>query len=147
MFIGGSPVGTAGGVKTVTITLLVLSAINVIRNKDRVEIFNRSIDRGAVSKAVAVVCMSFTIMFVSTVLLSAVTNAQFLDILYETVSATATVGLSRNLTSQLNIYGKIIIILTMYLGRVGPISLAIAFKLKKDNPNLIKCPTEEISVG
>ena len=111
------------------------------------EIFNRSIDRGAVSKAVAVVCMSFTIMFVSTVLLSAVTNAQFLDILYETVSATATVGLSRNLTSQLNIYGKFIIILTMYLGRVGPISLAIAFKLKKDNPNLIKCPTEEISVG
>lgn len=147
MFIGGSPVGTAGGVKTVTITLLVLSAINVIRNKDRVEIFNRSIDRGAVSKAVAVVCMSFTIMFVSTVLLSAVTNAQFLDILYETVSATATVGLSRNLTSQLNVYGKFIIILTMYLGRVGPISLAIAFKLKKDNPNLIKCPTEEISVG
>ena len=70
-----------------------------------------------------------------------------LDILYETVSATATVGLTRNLTSTLNVWGKIIIIATMYLGRVGPISLVIAFTSKNQKTNIIKCPTEEISVG
>ena len=67
--------------------------------------------------------------------------------IYETVSATATVGLSRNLTGTLNIFGKIIIILTMYLGRVGPISLAIALSSKKVSQNVISEPTEDISIG
>ena len=93
------------------------------------------------------VCMSFIIMFLSTVCLSAVTCADVLDILYETVSATATVGLTRNLTPTLNFWGKIIIIITMYLGRVGPISLMIAFNTRKKNKNIIKNPVEEISVG
>ena len=86
------------------------------------------------------------IMFVSTLLLSCVTDASVLDIAYETVSATATVGLTRNLTSFLNIWGKIIIIATMYLGRVGPISLLIAFNAKKKR-NIIKNPIEDVSVG
>ena len=86
-------------------------------------------------------------MFVSTILLSAVADADMLDILYETVSATATVGLTRDLTSTLDLWGKLIIIATMYLGRIGPISLAVAFSLKKQAQNKIKDPTEEISVG
>jgi trk system potassium uptake protein TrkH len=76
-----------------------------------------------------------------------VSNADILDILYETVSATATVGLTRNLTPSLNVFGKLIIIATMYFGRVGPISLAIAFNLKKENQNIVKDPIENISVG
>ena len=147
MFIGGSPVGTAGGIKTVTITVLIISAYATIRNKEETEIFDRRISKQAINKSVAVVCMSFVIMFISTVLLAAVTDASALDIAYETVSATATVGLSRNLTSRLNIWGKLIIICTMYLGRVGPISLAIAFQTKKESRNIIKNPVEEISVG
>ena len=91
--------------------------------------------------------MSFAILFISTLALSAVTNADTLDILYETVSATATVGLTRNLTSSLNSYGKAIIIGTMYLGRVGPISLALALNSSTKKTNIIKNPTEEISVG
>ena len=91
--------------------------------------------------------MSFIIMFTSAFLLSAVCDASVIDIFYETVSATATVGLSRNLTASLNDIGKLIIIITMYLGRIGPISLAIAFKIRKKNENLIKNPTEQISVG
>lgn len=67
--------------------------------------------------------------------------------IYETVSATATVGLSRGLTATLNTFGKIIIILTMYFGRVGPISLAVAFSRSKENNNVISEPTEDISVG
>ncbi len=147
MFIGGSPVGTAGGVKTVTIAVIFAASVSAIKGKNEVNLFSRNIKKEAVSKATAVVGMSFLIMAVSTILLSAVTDADALDILYETVSATATVGLTRNLTSSLDAIGKIIIIFTMYLGRVGPISLAIAFNQKKESPNIIKNPVEEISVG
>ena len=147
MFIGGSPVGTAGGIKTVTFAVLIASAFASICNKEDTDLFGRRLTKQAVSKAVAVTCMSFIIMFTSTVLLSAVTDANALDIVYETVSATATVGLTRNLTASLDNIGKIIIIATMYLGRVGPISLAVAFKRGKDNQNIVRNPVEEISVG
>ena len=147
MFIGGSPVGTAGGVKTVTMAVLVFTAYALITNKKEVSVFNRSLSKQVARKAVAVTVMSFTIMFISTLLLSYTTNASALDILYETVSATATVGLTRNLTPFLNLWGKLIIICTMYLGRIGPISLAIAFSYSKEAYNNIKNPTEEISVG
>lgn len=147
MFIGGSPVGTAGGIKTVTFAVLIASAFASIRNKEDTDLFDRRLTKQAISKAMAVTCMSFIIMFASTVLLSAVTDANALDIVYETVSATATVGLTRNLTASLNSIGKLIIIITMYLGRVGPISLAVAFKRSKDNQNIVRNPIEEISVG
>ena len=147
MFIGGSPVGTAGGIKTVTIAVLVVSALATIQNKNEVTLFHRNISRQAVNKAVAVTAMSFGILFVSTLLLSVVTDANSLDVLYETVSATATVGLTRDLTPSLNSAGKTVIIATMYLGRVGPISLALALNSSKKQQNIIKNPTEEISVG
>jgi len=148
MFIGGSPVGTAGGIKTVTFVVLFAAALVVVKQKgEAVNMFNRSITKQAVSKAVGVCCMSFGILFVSTVLLSAVTDADALDILFETVSATATVGLTRNLTPSLNTLGKLIITATMYLGRVGPISLMIAFNLRKKRPSIINNPVEKISVG
>lgn len=147
MFIGGSPVGTAGGIKTITAMVLFLTAIAMVRNKNNVTAFNRSISPRAVKKAVAVFSMSFIIMFVSTVLLATVCDAPALDIIYETVSATATVGLTRNLTATFNDWAKIIIIVTMYLGRIGPISLAVALNMKKSSQNIVKTPVEEISVG
>ena len=147
MFIGGSPVGTAGGIKTVTFAVLAVSALATIQNKNEVTLFNRNISKQAVNKAVAVTAMSFGILFISTLLLSAVTDADALDVIYETVSATATVGLTRDLTPYLNSAGKAVIIATMYLGRVGPISLALALNSNKKNTNIIKNPTEEISVG
>ncbi len=147
MFIGGSPVGTAGGVKTVTIAVLLVSAFAAIQNREDAALFHRSIPKQAVGKAVAVVSMSFLILAASTILLSAVTDADAIDVAYETVSATATVGLTRNLTPMLNAWGKIIVMVTMYLGRVGPISLVIAFHTKRRKNNCLKNPTEEISVG
>lgn len=147
MFIGGSPVGTAGGIKTVTIAVLAVSALANIQNKQEVSLFDRNITKQAVGKAAAVTMMSFVIAFLSTILLSVVTDADALDILFETVSATATVGLTRDLTPHLNAAGKLIIIGTMYLGRVGPITLALALSPGKKNQNIIKNPTEEISVG
>ena len=147
MLIGGSPVGTAGGMKTVTIAVLLVSMFATIGNKEDAELFGRNIPKQAVNKSVAVVSMFFIIASLSTILLSVVTDADVIDIVYETVSATATVGLSRNLTSMLNLWGKLIIIVTMYLGRVGPISLVVAFSTQKKNKNIVKNPTEEISVG
>ncbi len=147
MFIGGSPVGTAGGIKTVTIVVLFATAHSAIKNKNEVTLFSRSLSTQITKKAVAVTVMSFVIMFLSAFSLSLVTNAPALDIVYESISATATVGLSRNLTSTLDLFGKIIITATMYFGRIGPISLAIAFASKKEIENNIKNPIEEISVG
>lgn len=147
MFIGGSPVGTAGGIKTVTIAVLLVTASSMIKNKNEITAFNRSIHQRAVKKAIAVFSLSFTIMLVATILLATVTDASLVDILYETISATATVGLTRNLTATLNNWGKIIIIATMYLGRVGPISLALVLNVKKEKWNTVKTPYEEISVG
>jgi trk system potassium uptake protein TrkH len=147
MMIGGSPVGTAGGIKTVTIAVLACSAIATIRNKKQATIFNRRISEDSIKKAVAVVIMFLTICATSLVLLMATNNTSFIDAVYETVSATATVGLSRNLTSRLNVIGKIIIIITMYFGRVGPISLAVALGSKNESQNVISEPTEEISIG
>ncbi len=147
MLIGGSPVGTAGGMKTVTIAVLICSAFATIRNKSSATLFGRRVSEGSVKKAVAVAVAFLTICTASTVLLMATSNASALDAIYETVSATATVGLSRNLTATLNTFGKLIIIVTMYFGRVGPISLAVALGSKNESQNVICEPTEEISIG
>lgn len=147
MFIGGSPVGTAGGVKTVTIAVLFAVAFATIGNKEQTALFHRTISKQVIRKSIAIICMSFVIVFTSTMLLSLTTNANLLDVMYETVSAGATVGLTRNLTPSLNVIGKLIVITTMYLGRIGPISLAVAFNIKRENKNIIKLPEEEISVG
>lgn len=147
MLIGGSPVGTAGGMKTVTLAVLICSAFATIRNKNSATLFGRRISDDSVKKAVAVVVMFLTICATSTVLVLATSNASAIDVVYETVSATATVGLSRNFTATLNAFGKLIIIVTMYFGRVGPISLAVALGSKNESQNVISEPTEDISIG
>ncbi len=147
MFVGGSSAGTAGGIKTVTLFVLAASAISVIKNKRTVDVFGRQLSYDAIKKAVAVFITSLSIVICSTLLLSIFVKGNFLDILYETVSATATVGLTRNFTPALNLAGKAVVIMAMYLGRVGPISLVLAFTAKKDSENLITNPIEEISVG
>ena len=147
MFIGGSPVGTAGGIKTVTVAVLVLVAVASAKDKKEVGMFNRNISAFAVKRTVAVTVISFMTAFLSSMILAVVENAPIDVILYECVSATATVGLSMNFTADLSLLGKFIIIATMYFGRVGPITLLIAFSKKQTKENLIKNPTEEISVG
>lgn len=147
MFIGGSPVGTAGGVKTVTIVVLLCSAFATIRNKREATIFQRTISAESIRKAVAVVVMFSAVMLTSIILLSMAVDAPIIDVIYESVSASATVGLSKNLTASLNFWGKLVIIATMYFGRVGPISLALALSSKNENRNVISEPTEEISIG
>ncbi len=147
MVIGGSPVGTAGGIKTVTFAVLLCSTFATVSNKNSITLLGRRIPEASVKKAVAVVMTFMIICAASAVLLMASSDADALDAVYEAVSATATVGLSRNLTPSLNTAGKLIITATMYFGRVGPISLAVALGSKNESQNLISEPTEEISIG
>ena len=147
MLIGGSPVGTAGGMKTITIAVLICSAFATIRNKNCATLFGRRISEESIKRAIAVVVMFFGICITSTILMVATTNASVIDVVYETVSATATVGLSRNVTPTLNTFGKLIDIITMYFGRVGPISFEVALGSKNESQNVISEPTEDISIG
>lgn len=147
MMVGGSPVGTAGGIKTVTVVVLLCSAFSTIRNKKDASLFNRTVSGDSIRKAIAVVSAFSAVTVTSILLLSATSDASLIDVIYECVSATATVGLSRSLTASLNLAGKIIIILTMYFGRIGPISLAVALGGKSENQNTVSDPIEEISIG
>lgn len=146
MFIGGSSIGTAGGIKTSTFALLVLSAVSTIKGRRQVVAFGKTIPHHTIKKALAVTLVSILVLFVLTILLYQAEGGSMTDIVYETTSAIATVGLSRDLTASLNLWGKLIIILAMYLGRIGPISLAIIFGNRVKNA-VISYPEENITVG
>ncbi len=98
-------------------------------------------------RAVAASMISMMTVIISTLTLSLTTAASFDVILYETVSATATVGLSKGLTATLDICGKLIVVATMFFGRIGPITLFVAFSKKNNKQNIIKNPVEEVSIG
>jgi trk system potassium uptake protein TrkH len=147
MFIGGSPCGTAGGVKTVTVYMMVLAAVSTIKGRNYVEVFHRRIDESSIKKGMAVILFSMTALFLSIIALSLVQRADFMDILYECTSAIATVGLSRSLTPGLTVAGKLVIIITMYAGRIGPISLALFFNSKKGKEHQVKYPQGKIYIG
>ena len=127
MFIGGSPIGTAGGVKTVTMFIVFLNVVSFAGQRKESILFNRKISANTVRKAMAIVSVSLTVVVLVTMLILATNDTNIVDALFETFSAIATVGLSRGLTPELNVIGKVLIIITMYLGRIGPISLAIFF--------------------
>lgn len=131
MFIGGSPSGTAGGVKTVTMIILILSMLAAVRGTDEVRAFHRKISDNYVRRAVAVIVVFFVALIAVAMALSITEDGSFIDILFEATSAMATVGLTRGFTGSLTLSGKLIIIIAMYLGRLGPITMALAFNAKK----------------
>ena len=131
MFIGGSPSGTAGGVKTVTMIILILSMLAAVKGTDEVRAFHRKISDNYVRRAVAVIVVFFVALMAVTMALTITEEGNLTDILFEATSAMATVGLTRGFTGSLTTAGKLIIILAMYLGRIGPISMALAFNAKK----------------
>lgn len=149
MFIGGSPMGTAGGVKTTTVAVMSLTVISNLRGKRDVEVFNRRIRPGYIRSAVVVTGMGAASLAAATILLAAaMPETPLADILYETTSALATVGLSRGLTPNLSTAGKWIIIVAMYLGRIGPLTLGTAVTVRAqrrmENTHLAE---EDIMIG
>lgn len=147
MFIGGSPVGTAGGVKTSTFALVIIAAMSAVKGSEHGTAFRRRLHNRTMRKALAVILISFLAVMTATILLSTFCGGELTDVMFETFSAIGTAGLTRNYTSAMNSIGKIIIILCMYLGRVGPISMAIIFGFKKNKYGLAEYPSEEITVG
>ncbi len=149
MFIGGSPSSTAGGVKTTTAGALIIGMIAVIRGRDDVEIYKRRIPHDLIFRALVVVGIGFAIVIFATIILS-ITESEisFLDILFEATSAFGTVGLSRNVTPELSVVGRLIITFTMFIGRVGPLTMAFAFaKKRKQNKGNYRFSEERILVG
>ncbi len=138
MFIGGSPVGTAGGIKTVTFFAVILNAVSYIRNRNEAVVYNRRFSPDTIRKAAAVMTVSFFVSFVMLFLLMLFCDVTLADGIFEVLSATCTVGLTRGLTPFLGVAGRIIIIISMYLGRIGPISMALFFTSKKNDKNKVK---------
>lgn len=149
MFIGGSPMGTAGGVKTTSIAVMVMTLVANLRGKKDVEVYGRKVRNSYIRSAVVVVGIGFSVLLVMTLLLSASEHGVPLeDILYEVTSALGTVGLSRNLTPKLSLMGKWIIIITMYLGRIGPLTLGSAvISHSQKRPESTHLAEEDIMIG
>lgn len=150
MFIGGSPGSTAGGIKTSTMGILLSTLISVIKGREDTEIFKKRINKEIVYRALAITMIGLALVVVVTMILS-ITEAgkpgiTFAYLLYEATSAFGTVGLTLGLTTKLSFIGKIVVALTMYAGRVGPLTLAIALAKKKTS-NAIKYPEDKILVG
>lgn len=127
MFIGGSPVGTAGGIKTVTAFLFFINAFSYVNGKKENVIFHKRVPEEVMKKSAAIVFVSLVTVFVITLLIMGVEGISQTDALYEVTSALGTVGLSRAITPTLHRTGRIIITVAMFLGRVGPISMALFF--------------------
>lgn len=150
MFIGASPGSTGGGIKTTTATLIFMTVMTVIKGRDDVEIFKRRISKGLIYRAIAMTIISFTIVILVTMMLAITQKGEFsfLTYLYEATSAFGTVGLTMGLTPSLTAIGKVAVLLTMYAGRVGPLTLALAFAHKQHvSSSAIKYPEDKIMVG
>ena len=127
MFIGGSPIGTAGGIKTVTFFMALMGIITYIKSEDSNIVFNRKVTDDVMKKASVIVYISLFCVILATLALNETNDTNLQDAMFEVISALATVGLTRDLTTTLNTTGRLIIIVCMYLGRIGPISMAIFF--------------------
>ena len=147
MFVGGSPGGTAGGVKTTTAGILIMTVISVFRNDEDTKLYNRTVSKALVYKAFVIFTIAMALVIAETMILSFTEAGASLEyILYEVVSAFATVGLSLGLTPELSVIGKLLIAITMYIGRVGVLTLFLALSNRK-NGNAIKYPEAKILVG
>ncbi|MCR3956421.1 MAG: TrkH family potassium uptake protein [Gudongella sp.] len=146
MFIGGSPGSTAGGVKTATIGVVLMATISIIRGEKDIEVYEKRLNQETVFKSLAIVTVGMGMIVLISFLLTITESKNFLDILFEATSAFATVGLSRGITSELTIIGKIIIIGTMYAGRVGPLTMAYAIGYNKKHKRY-RYSEGHISVG
>lgn len=126
MFIGGSPGSTAGGIKTTTFGTLILTTISTIKGEKDVGVFNRRIGEEVINKSLAIIMIGLTWILLVSFVLTITENAVFLDLVFETTSAFATVGLTRGITHSLSTTGKLLIATTMYIGRVGALTMAFA---------------------
>ena len=152
MFIGASPGSTGGGIKTCTLGILIAGAWSMIKNQDHIHIFKKTIPRPIFRRAVMITGLAVIWIVVFTMILSFVEDRNeampnyFLRIFFEVASAFGTVGLSTGITPILSSLGKVLIMLTMFVGRIGPLTLALAVAMGEQKI-FYKYPNEKVMVG
>ena len=132
MFIGAAPGSTAGGIKVTTFGILVLAIFSNIKGNEETIILKRKVSQVVVNKALAIAGLSMVLIFIVTNIIITVEQLPFVNVLYEVTSAFGTVGLSTGITPGLHNLSKIMLVFTMFLGRVGPLSFAVAIALREN---------------
>lgn len=146
MLIGGSPASTAGGVKTVTLAVVLISALAVMRNRREVEVFKKQLPWAVIRQAFAVLIIYIIVTFAAVILLCLTETAGMRELFYEVTSAIGTVGITMGITTSLSRVGKLIITLLMFFGRIGGLSMAMAFSEDRPQPPLQR-PEENVLIG
>ncbi|MFH1423085.1 MAG: potassium transporter TrkG [Planctomycetota bacterium] len=147
MFIGASPGSTGGGVKTSTVFVLILMILSRLRNRENVEIFKKTLPQSVISNCLSILAISVTVVFLSSLALTITEKGtEFIKLLFESVSAFATVGYSTGITPFLSAGGKIVLILTMFIGRIGPLTMVLAMSMQTI-PKKYKYPEESVMMG
>ncbi|MFA5015748.1 MAG: TrkH family potassium uptake protein [Actinomycetota bacterium] len=146
MFIGASPGGTGGGIKTTTFAAVAASGLSSIRGRSEVTLFKRKLPSSVVHRALIVTIVAAVLVIISTIGILAFEKYSLKEVLFEVVSAFGTVGLSTGITPQLSLASKIILILTMFIGRIGIITLSLAIAIR-GIVNKIAYPEETITIG
>ena len=149
MFVGGSPAGTAGGIKTTTVAMLLLTVICVLRNRRDTECFDRRIDTDSIKSGVTIALISFLVLFAGIMALTVFEpGTDVLDLMYEAASAIGTVGLSADLTPSLTRASHVVLMIMMYIGRIGPLTMALVFAGKSDrSAQFRELPEEKVMLG
>lgn len=146
MLVGGSPGSTAGGIKTTTLAVLILNAFSVCRKKNDTEVYGRRLECSEVKSASTIAVIYFLLFFIGGIIISTAEGMPLSACLYETASAVGTVGLTLGVTPQLSVFSQFILIVLMYLGRVGGLTLIYA-AISNKNQSGAKLPLEKITVG
>lgn len=152
MFIGASPASTGGGVKTTTFFVTMIWVICMVRGKQDFNVFRRRLNNQAVRKSIGIILLALSLVLVDTVVISAVESAtggtkDLANVLFEVTSAFGTVGLSTGITSGLYPISKMLIIITMFSGRLGPLTLSMALSGATSKPDTVHYPEDRVVVG
>jgi trk system potassium uptake protein TrkH len=148
MFIGGSPGSTAGGIKTTTAGVLLFAVISVLRGCKDVNVFKKRLEIEIIIRSLAIVLLSLFVIISTTIVLSVFENATLFEYLFESTSAFGTVGLSMGITPTLGRIGKLALIITMFMGRVGVLTMGMAINIRiQKSDTKLKYPIEKILVG
>ena len=146
MFIGGSPGSTAGGVKTTTIAVILIYVISNLRGESGCNVFHRRIGDEVIKRASMVFCLNLFLGLISVTLILATSNLRMSDVLFEVYSAISTVGMTTGITRDLNVVGRIVIMILMYCGRIGSMTFALSLVAKPEAKGL-SLPEEKITIG
>ncbi len=146
MFIGASPGSTGGGIKTTTFGIIFLSTFAVLGSKETTNVFRKQVSLEIAKKSFAIMCLALFLVAAATQIMALTENATFMQILFEVVAAFGNAGLSTGITAGLTSIGKIVIIITMFIGRVGPWGIGLSL-LGRVKPDPYTYPEAEIFVG